>query len=147
VEFETWPLCERYLLHALVCADLVEQEQINNEDAARLLDATGSYLDDHARYSEGEPLYRKALSIREQCLGASHPSTAITLNNLAGLYCLQGKYIEAEPLLRRALAIREQRLGVDHPSTTASLGNLAVLYYNQGKYTEAEPLLRQALEI
>ena len=28
VQFEEWPMCERYLPHALVCADLVEQENL-----------------------------------------------------------------------------------------------------------------------
>ena len=76
-----------------------------------------------------------------------HPDTAMSLNNLAMLYQIQGKYLEAEPLLRRALEIYEQQLGADHPDTAMSLNNLAMLYQTQGKYLEAEPLLRRALEI
>ncbi len=61
-------------------------------------------------YSEAEPLYGRSLAIREQQLGANHPATAITLNNLAGLFESMGRYSEAEPLLVRSLAIREQQL-------------------------------------
>jgi tetratricopeptide (TPR) repeat protein len=85
--------------------------------------------------------------IYEQQLGAQHPDTALSLNNLAALYHSQGKYTEAEPLFKQALAIREQRLGPQHPDTAQSLNNLAGLYQAQGKYAEAEPLYRRALEI
>jgi len=45
------------------------------------------------RYSEAEPLYRRSLAIREQQLGADHPYTASSLNNLAGLYYSMGQFI------------------------------------------------------
>ena len=53
------------------------------------------------------PSYRLSLAIRESQLGADHPDTAASLNDLAGLYYAQGRYSEAEPLLKRSLAIRE----------------------------------------
>jgi Tetratricopeptide repeat len=57
----------------------------------------------------------RALSILEQQLGAEHPSTASSLNNLALLYKNQKRYAEAELLYRRASAILMQQLGADHP--------------------------------
>ncbi len=62
---------------------------------------------DHAvgRYSEAEPLYRRALSIAEKTLRPEHPNVAQSFNNLALLYYAQGQYAQAEPLYRRALAI------------------------------------------
>ncbi|MCH8963264.1 MAG: tetratricopeptide repeat protein, partial [Bacteroidetes bacterium] len=60
----------------------------------------------------------------EQALGPDHPSLAITLNNLAGLYESQGKYDQAEPLYQRALAIMERALGLDHPNTRTVRDNL-----------------------
>ncbi|MEO0415519.1 MAG: tetratricopeptide repeat protein, partial [Verrucomicrobiota bacterium] len=99
------------------------------------------------KYEEAEPLYKRALAIREKQLGADHPDTATSLNNLAVLYYEQGKYKEVEPLYKRALAIKEKQLGADHPGTATTLSNLASLYNNQGKYEEAEPLYKQALAI
>src|SRR5262249_39964722 len=52
VEFETWSQCERYLPHALVCAELVEQRKLMLLEAASLLYRVGKYLYDHGRYSE-----------------------------------------------------------------------------------------------
>ena len=88
----------------------------------------GAATESQGQYAEAEPLFRRALAIREQALGPDHPDTATSLNNLADLYDSQGRYAEAEPLYRRALAIREQALGPDHPDTATSLNNLARLY-------------------
>jgi len=78
-------------------------------------------------YADAEPLHRRALDICEKALGAEHPDTAASLNNLASLLQDQGKLDEADPLLRRALGIREKALGAEHPSTATSLNNLALL--------------------
>jgi CHAT domain-containing protein/Tfp pilus assembly protein PilF len=89
----------------------------------------------------------RALVIREQALGTSHPDVAQTLNNLGLVRAAQGRYTEAEELYRRALAIREQALGANHPAVGESLNNLANTYQSQGKYGEAEDLLKRALAI
>ena len=146
-DMKQWEVCERWLPHALVCAIWIAQAQITSPEAAQLLNRAGYYLDDRARYREAEPLYQRALAIREQQLGPEHPDTAQSLNNLAELYRAQGKYELAEPLYRRALAIWEQQLGPEHPLTAHSLNNLALLYDHQGKYEQAEPLYRRALAI
>ncbi|MEM8806568.1 MAG: tetratricopeptide repeat protein, partial [Cyanobacteria bacterium P01_G01_bin.38] len=98
-------------------------------------------------YAEAEPLLQRALQIREQSLGDSHPDVAASLNNLAVLYYSQGNYAEAEPLYQRALQIREQSLGDSHPNVAQSLNNLAELYRDQGNYAEAELLYRRSLQI
>ena len=83
----------------------------------------------------------KARLFNEKTLGAQHPGTALSLNNLAELYRVQGDYAAAEPLYKRALAIREKTLGAQHPSTATSLNNLALLYDSQGDYATAETSL------
>jgi tetratricopeptide (TPR) repeat protein len=144
---EEWPKCQQWLPHALVCAEFIEKWKLSFEEAARLLNEAGYYLQDHAQYAEVEPLYKRALAIREEVLGEKHPDTAQSLNNLGLLYKIQGKYAEAELLYERALAIYEEVLGEKHHDTALSLNNLAGLYYTQGKYAEAEPLYERALAI
>jgi tetratricopeptide (TPR) repeat protein len=70
-----------------------------------LLNQVGLLLDTKARYSEAEPLYRRALAIDEQSYGIEHTIVAIRLNNLAQLLQATNRLAEAEPLMRRALAI------------------------------------------
>ena len=144
---ELWTQCERVLPHALACAELINDYTLALPEAARLLNQTGYYLNDHAQYEQAKPLYERALAIREQVLGPNHPDTATSLNNLALLYHSQGDYEQAKPLYERALAIREQVLGPNHPDTATSLNNLAVLYNSQGDYEQAKPLYERALAI
>ena len=147
VEVESWPQCERFLPHALVCAALIDEYTLALPEAARLLNETGYYLVDHAQYEQAKPLLERALAIREQVLGPNHPDTATSLNSLAFLYNTQGDYEQAKPLLERALAIYEQVLGPNHPDTAFSLNGLAGLYKSQGDYEQAKSLLERALAI
>jgi tetratricopeptide (TPR) repeat protein/transcriptional regulator with XRE-family HTH domain len=146
-EHGTWPLCEFLLSHALMCVKWTLVLEQKEPDGIRLLDTTGRYLYERAQYKEAEPLLQRALSIREEHLGTTHPDTAASLNNLAQLYRAQGRYPEAELLLQRALFIRKERLEPAHPNTATNLNNLALLYRVQGRYAEAEPLLQRALSI
>jgi tetratricopeptide (TPR) repeat protein len=146
-EFRNWPQCERLLPHARVAARHIAESGLETWEAARLLNDTAYYLEDRAEYTEAEPLYRRALEIREKTLGPNHSDTATSLNNLAVLFRSQRRYEEAEPLYRRALAIDEKALGPDHPDTATDLNNLGELFRRQGRHEEAEPLHRRALAI
>src|SRR5450755_3291043 len=147
VEHGTWPQWERLLAHALACCELIEHQRIHAAEATELLQRTGWYLTERARYQEAELLLKQALSITEQEHGSEHLDTARDSVTLAYLYQAQGKYEQAEPLYLRALSIREQQLGAQHPDTAESLNNLASLYQDQGKYEQAEPLYQRALSI
>ena len=95
---------------------------------ARSLNNLALLYDAQGRYAEAEPLYKRALAIREKALGPDHPDVAPSLNNLAALYDPQGQYAQAEPLYKRSQEIREKALGPNHPDVATSLNNLAVLY-------------------
>src|SRR5258708_3768451 len=128
VEVESWPQCERFLPHALVCAALIDEYTLALPEAARLLNETGYYLVDHAQYEQAKPLLERALAIHEQVLGSNHPDTAISLNNLAFVYNTPDHYEQAHPLLQLPLAIREQVLGSNHHNTAFRLPNQPSLY-------------------
>jgi len=143
----TWPQCLAYLDQVQACDTLIERYHLVLVEAADIFNRAGIYLNDHALYALAEPLYQHALTIREHQLGAAHPDTATSLNNLAGLYKNQGKYVEAEPLYQRALAIDEHVVESQPTKMATDLNNLAHLYVSQGKYAEAEPLYQRALAI
>jgi tetratricopeptide (TPR) repeat protein len=146
-DFRTWNLCQRLLSSVLSIDERSRDATIDLLPQARLVDQTAVFLDDNARYGEAEPLYRRALSIRESSLPEGHPDIAGSLNNLAGLLRATGRYGEAEPLYRRALSIRESSLPEGHPDIAGSLNNLAGLLRATGRYGEAEPLYRRAIKI
>ncbi len=55
-------------------------------DTATSLNNLALLYDSQGKYEQAEPLYQRALHIREQVLGPEHPDTAQSLNNLAALY-------------------------------------------------------------
>ena len=67
-------------------------------------------------YAGARPLFEQALAIRQQALGARHPDTAQSLNNLAELLRSQGDSAGARPLFEQALAIRQQALARATPT-------------------------------
>ncbi len=58
------------------------------------------------KYAEAEPLYERALAIREEALGAEHPHVAQSLENYAALLRKTGRDAEAARMEARAKAIR-----------------------------------------
>jgi len=144
---DSWPQCLRYLEQAQACDMLIQEYQLQFPEAADLLDRTGLYLRERALYSLAEPLFLRALQIREQQSGPEHPDTAQSLNNLAHLYYKLGRYTQAEPLYQRALQIREQQSGPEHLDIANSLYGLANLYHQQDRYEKAEPLFLRSLQI
>jgi len=148
-EVAVWPQCQRYLEQVQACDTLIGEHHLLLPEAAELLERTGIYLCERALYSLAEPLYLRALRIREQRVGETHPQVAIALNGLAQLYYEQGKYTQAEPLRQRALRILEQQVvgEMDPHQMVIALNGLAFVYAEQGKYAQAELLSQQALRI
>jgi tetratricopeptide (TPR) repeat protein len=98
-EFKNWGRCQRLLPHAQACASLIDKWDFAFPEAARLLNEAAYYLYERALFAEAEPLYQRALAIREKEFGPEHPAVTTSLNNLAELYRSQGRHAEAEPLI------------------------------------------------
>ena len=94
------------------------------------------------RWSDAEPLYKRAREIRaDQDKG----KLTDTVNNLGILYVSQGRLAEAEPLLRQAIDDYTVKYGPEHAFVATSQTNLALVYRSMGRFTEAEELLKRAL--
>jgi tetratricopeptide (TPR) repeat protein len=76
------------------------------------------------RLAEATALFERTLADRERVLGADHPHTLTSRNNLAGAYESAGRLDQAIPLFERTLAEYERVLGADHPDTLTSQNNL-----------------------
>ncbi len=84
VEHANWPQWERLLAHAQACASWMDSQEIHLQEAAEILQQTGWYLIERARYSEAEPLLERAYQMSEQGQGAEHLDTARDASTLAG---------------------------------------------------------------
>ena len=82
---------------------------------------------------------------RERVLGADHPDTLNTRNNLAVAYRYVGRFGEAIELFERVLADLERVLGPDHPKTLTTCNNLAGAYRSAGRFDDAIELFERVL--
>ena len=85
-----------------------------------ILDALADLYADHENHNDAEPLYERALAIRERELARFQAGIARTLNRLASIYEATGRAVEAEELYRRVLSASEPALGEAHPSVQAA---------------------------
>jgi tetratricopeptide (TPR) repeat protein len=143
----SWPRCGLLAPHVLASCETAFAEAATERASGDLLNNAGNYFHGRTAYAAARPLLQRALSIREKVLGAEHPDTAASLNDLVLLLKAQGEYVGAKPLCERALAIREKVLGAEHADTAASLNNLGFLLWAQGEVAAARPLLERALAI
>lgn len=99
---------------------------------------------DHA---EAERLYREALDLRLQVLGADHEES---INNLSDIGLTRWEMADAkgaEAIWREALERARRILGPEHATTLTLIGNLGTALNAQGRGDEAEPLYREALAL
>jgi hypothetical protein len=68
-------------LHLRVVTDSAQERE--DEQAALLCNQLGYYLQMIGEYAEAQPLYERALEIREKVLGSEHPDTEVVRQNLA----------------------------------------------------------------
>ena len=128
-------------------ADLEKSGGSNEPALATALNELAIFHFQQGDFAAAEPVFRRALTIREAALGPEHPQTAQVLNNLALVLQERGNYPAAQPLLERALALNEKARGPDHPEVATALNNLAALHRLTGNYARAEPLYLRALAI
>ena len=92
----------------LLLAALKEAEKFGEQDPrfATSLNNLAELYRAQGKYAQAEPLYRRALAIREKALGPEHPNVAAVLENYADLLRKMKRDAEAEKMEARAQAIR-----------------------------------------
>ena len=143
-----WHVCSLIRVATLwvaLCISPVAIAQDSPEDASKL-HAQALKLYEQGRYSEGLPIAKRALEIRERKL-AENLDTATVLRTVGNFQRNMGAYAEAKSLYERALAIQKKLLGAEHLDTAITLNALAILYQESGSYAKAEPLYQRAIAI
>jgi tetratricopeptide (TPR) repeat protein len=100
----------------------------------------------------GEPgkaivLVEKARATRQAKLGAEHPDTLDSMNNLGLAYLDAGKLDLALPLFKESLKLSKAKLGPEHPLTLTTMNNLALAYEAAGKLDLALPLYEETVKL
>ncbi|MGQ4379874.1 tetratricopeptide repeat protein [Streptomyces sp. SAS_267] len=97
----------------------------HNTPLTSAYEIAGHRLHQQGHTARAIPLYEATLAQHEEILGATHPNTLTSRNNLAGAYYAAGDLGRAIPLYEVTLAQREEVLGNTHPHTLQSRSNLA----------------------
>jgi len=117
---------------------------------AYALNAIAEFFRTVGHWFEAEPIYRQALSIREEFFGPEHPNVAQSLYNLAELLNRKGNHAEAASLYRRARPIWEKAHGPEHrkiANVANTIDGLAVALHRLGDYKTAKSHYDEALQI
>ncbi|MBE1584427.1 tetratricopeptide repeat protein [Nonomuraea angiospora] len=141
---EDWPTWRTLLPHITALTDHASP----GTDAvatARLLNQTGVFLDNQGATADAIRCLDRARTAYERVLGADHPETLLSRNNLAAAYDSAGDLRRAIPLYEATIADRERVLGADHPFTLISRNNLASAYESAGDLGRAIPLYQATL--
>jgi tetratricopeptide (TPR) repeat protein len=104
---------------------------------------------DHVRgaYGSAENMLRHECELRRTLLGAEHPDTLTSMNNLAVTLSDQGEMEGARKIQEHVLEITQRVLVAEHPSTLTSMSNLAETLRDQGEMEGARKIQEQVLEI
>jgi tetratricopeptide (TPR) repeat protein len=86
-------------------------------DEAEVATKLARFEGERGNYSEARASAEKALSVLEDTLGADHPETLTTRNNIAAWTGETGEAREALRLFRELLPDQTRVLGADHPGT------------------------------
>jgi len=122
-----WPACERWIQHVLTALDHCERFQVEGERAAGLHNQAALYLDGRMQQAAAEPLFKKAIELRqriEQSQDASLQNCvnlAVVLCNLAALYLDRGDLKSAGPWIDKAVLTIESRDGKGSPYLASPL--------------------------
>jgi tetratricopeptide (TPR) repeat protein/tRNA A-37 threonylcarbamoyl transferase component Bud32 len=113
---------------------------------ARLFDYRGILLGEQLAFDDATALHERAIEIKSQRLGASHPAVASSLNDLATAVARQGRFDEALELYARSRSIVVSAFGESHPETARSAVNIGVVKMRLGEREQARASFEQAIQ-
>ncbi|MFD4347408.1 tetratricopeptide repeat protein, partial [Streptomyces coelicoflavus] len=118
-----WPRYQALLPHT----DALTTHHSSDHDTthtAAALNQAGAFRQGQGALSPALHAHQRALTTYERLLGADHPDTLSSRNDLAYAYESAGDLGRAIPLYQQTLADRQRVLGADHPNTLTSRNNL-----------------------
>jgi serine/threonine protein kinase/DNA-binding SARP family transcriptional activator len=110
--------------------------------AAAIREAIGQAYQGVGEYETAIQHLSAARGLRTTYLGADHPHTLRSMNNLAVAYREASRWADAVQLLEQLT----QKLSPDDPHLLVTLNNLALAYRNAGRIDQAIRLYEQARE-
>ncbi|MGK3960537.1 FxSxx-COOH system tetratricopeptide repeat protein [Sorangium sp. So ce1667] len=146
-DVETWPLCARWLPHALSVTSHAETYDVAKDVRGRLIARFAVYLQGRAAFKEAKRYLERALALHEAVFGPDDPKVAAVLRSLGSVLHDLSDLHGARAHLERALAIDVARSGPDHPDVARDVNDLGSVLMDQGDVPGARKRLERALAI
>jgi tetratricopeptide (TPR) repeat protein len=127
--------------------ELADELPSQPEMKAEFLETLGSISLSIGQYASAETKLARALELRRQSQGASHPDVGRSLNYLGLVLSAAGKLPEAERTLREARDLQVRLGDAGLPDLARTLGNLGWVLMRQGQLPGAESYLAEALAL
>lgn len=89
----------------------------------------------------------EAVQLRRSVLGAEHPDTLLSINDLAVAYLGAGRYQEGLLMLEELVPRMTSKLGSDHPNTLNAMSTLAETYHALGRLDDTVRLLENIFRL
>jgi serine/threonine protein kinase/tetratricopeptide (TPR) repeat protein len=134
---------EKALIDSYLAADASRDDEVRAEDATNLVWVVGYQ---QGRYVDAQRWAKYADAILQR-LGGHDLLQAWLLNNLGGLYEIEGEWEEALRMQQEGLVLKARALGPDHPDVGISEGNLSVVLTALGRNQEALEHVDRSIEI
>lgn len=99
------------------------------------------------QYQRAEPLFNRALFIREKIYKASPSDLAFSMKLVGISYLGYRQYEQAEALFLKSMNISEKESPPDISAMQGTANTLAQMYLSQGKSQQAELILNRLLKI
>ena len=127
---------------ALKLADRDQDEDVRFE----ILESYANLLVGMMRLDEAESRYREATRQRRRIYGEDHPTTLVSIGNLARCLCVARQYAEANRILVDARRRALQRLGPNNYSTLYLGVKLLHVQVDSGRFDEADSVATDIVE-
>jgi eukaryotic-like serine/threonine-protein kinase len=134
---------EKALIDSYLAADASRDDEVRADDATNLVWVVGYQ---EGRYVDAQRWAKYADAILQR-LGGHDLLHAWLLNNLGGLYEIQGEWEASLGMQQQGLVLKEKALGPDHPDVGISEGNLSVVLTALGRNQEALEHVDRSIEI
>lgn len=120
--------------------------RLADEADARLSERLAHHDFQRGQFTASRILLEQMFNTHRRVLGAEHPDTLRSMNNLAETLWRQGDLTGAHTLHEQVFEARRRVLGNEHPDTLTSMNNLAATLRGQGDLAGARTLQEQVLE-
>ena len=134
------------ILRQALRIDLARGEEAGN-DVARDLEALGLNYFYAGDLDRAQPLFERALGLRQRFEGPDSPSVSDDLNALGNIAYTRHDLPAAERYYRGNMAVDARVLGPQHPDVATTMNNLGRVLIEQRRFREATPLLERAVAI